>query len=127
MTLAARGEGEQVVGMSNPDSGEIPGLLLLKVACEAATPIYIVREWSRSTSGGEADEVDAYMFDERMCPSDVIGCEAVIEGDDLDPHGIFEFVQWVPRPADWPFTGAVSIERYRMLFSRMEGPTGDDR
>ena len=44
---------------------------------------------------------DEYATEERQCPSDLFlsGCELVAIDGDLDPHGLFEWVRTIDRPA----------------------------
>lgn len=92
------------------------GLLLLRVS-GTSPPVYIVRE--EDLADGWDDESYEHFYESKLCPSDVIRCEAVIEGEDVDPHGIFEFVQIIPRPDDWPFVGLVDFARYAAAFDKL--------
>jgi len=47
---------------------------------------------------GEANGHKAYFYDDHTCPKNYLGVHAVIEGDDQDPHGVFQFVAQILRP-----------------------------
>ena len=62
-----------------------------------------------------------YYIEERTCPKDLflntVDVLCVEAGDmEHDPHGIMELVDVVEAPADWPFTGSITTDRYTAIF-----------
>lgn len=60
----------------------------------------------------DIEESTAYFYNEHTCPTNFIGgsVEAVIEGEDTDPHGCFTFVAVVDKsaiPPDRDFNGDI--------------------
>lgn len=85
--------------MTNPL--HIEGFLLLRIR---GTKILLVVSHPKYDSGRDHEEWLAhqkYYFEEHTCPTNVVPVECIIDGNDHDPHGIFEFVAWKPRPADF--------------------------
>lgn len=79
-------------------------------------PLYaVVKGWGQMAS----DEDTEFLIEERQCPSDLLGVEALISETDTDPHGVLTFIQQIETPDDWPFTGLVDYARYRAAFSAL--------
>lgn len=95
--------------------------LVLSEIGNCTPPVYIVTKESEAYDG-----CAKYTIDEHRCPSDTLGVEEVLTAGDIDPHGIISFVQRVPVPEDWPFTGPVNWDRYCKLFSALsDAPAGE--
>jgi hypothetical protein len=92
------------------------GLLLLRVRRGAAEPLYVVVKHDRMWDDEETWE---YFVDEGTCPKNLLRCEALIDGEDADPHGILEYVQWVPRPPAVDQAGERGRAFWRRVFSRL--------
>lgn len=94
----------------------LSGLILLKIA-DTEPPLYLVVEYPFYPDYDY--ELWDHLFESKMCPRDVVGVAAVLTYGDADPHGVFEFVQAVEKPVDWPFVGVVDWARYRRLFTAL--------
>ncbi len=92
------------------------GLMLLKLARGNDEPLYIVVE--QSDWGGE--EYAEYAINEGQCPTNIVSVTAFIDGEDTDPHGLLEYVQWVPRPAVMDVYPRVQDRNFwQRIFSRL--------
>lgn len=49
----------------------------------------------------KTQEEDSYLYNEHMCPKDIIGAEIVLHYKDFDPHGIFEHVETIQMPDNY--------------------------
>lgn len=93
-----------------------PGLMLLRLPRGADEPLYIIVE--QSDWGG--DEFAQYAIDEGQCPTNIVPVKAFIDGEDTDPHGLLEYVQWVPRPPAMDvYPRTEDREFWRRIFSRL--------
>jgi hypothetical protein len=93
------------------------GLLLLRMERGNDEPLYIVVEHSRMW---DDEDVWDYFVNEGTCPTNLLRCEALIDGEDTDPHGILEFVQWMPRPPEMDvFPRMEDRTFWRNIFSRL--------
>lgn len=74
------------------------------------------------------DDMDQiqYLYEESRCPHDIVNADAVLLDGDTDPHGIFEPIEIVEKPGDWPFTGSVNYKRYRDLFKSLPEESTED-
>ncbi|MCK8787687.1 hypothetical protein M0638_25295 [Roseomonas sp. NAR14] len=88
-----------------------------------AEPVWFVVEQS------EWSDTDTlrYWVEESTCPTNVVRIPAILTGTgadlDADPHGVFEFVAWAPKPAGWgepDATGDCSVD-WRTLFPQLAG------
>lgn len=95
------------------------GLLLLRLdRGDMARPIHFVVEYPHMWNPD--DDTWPYYVNEGTCPTNIIRVSTIIEGTDIDPHGILAYVQWVPRPPDWdmrPRTGDYAF--FRRIFSAL--------
>lgn len=92
--------------------------LVLSEVGNSDPSVYIVTEELT-----DDDDQAEYMIENHRCPSDMLGVQAVLTDGDCDPHGIITFVQRVPVPADWPWTGTIDWTRYRRLFDKLPADT----
>lgn len=71
-------------------------LVLLKITTPAK-PIYFVIEglaiWPETIE--ELCSHEQYFYEEHTCPTNFIRIPLIAQGGDLDPHGVFEFVDAV--------------------------------
>lgn len=72
-----------------------------------------------SKSSSNTDEQDEFLYNEHTCPVNFLGVEVITDGDDMDPHGIFEYVQTIPAPADIDLDN-ITLDEMRALFSKFE-------
>jgi hypothetical protein len=80
-------------------------------------PLYIVVEHQRMW---DDEGVWRYFVEEGTCPTNLLGCVRLIDGDDTDPHGIFEYVEWVPRPPEMDIYPRTEDRAFwRRIFSRL--------
>lgn len=98
---------------------EVPVLILLRVA-GSSPPVFLVKEDTYSMAERDLAE---YAYNERSCPCDIVGAAEILCDGDVDPHGIFEFVDMVERPEDWPFTGDTDWQRYQAIFPALPDPS----
>lgn len=92
------------------------GLMLLRLSRGADEPLYIVVE--QPDWGG--DEFAGYAIDEGQCPTNIVPVKRFIDGEDTDPHGLLEYVQWVPRPPAMDvYPRTEDREFWRRIFSRL--------
>lgn len=95
------------------------GLLLLKLdRGEAMEPLYFVVKHGEFSTPDDIDGWE-YFVEEHNCPTNMVRCAAIIDGEDTDPHGVFEFVQFVPMPPEWGKSGERSRDYYRRIFSKL--------
>jgi hypothetical protein len=86
----------------NDEPPNVHGYSLLK-STNGGEPIYFVIEdtWYRQNkteSLGEAISHKHYYYDEHTCPTNWIrGIEVIMFKQDQDPHGVFEFVDFVTK------------------------------
>ena len=75
---------------------KIKSLVLLKLDITEKN-IYIIIEGNIYDENNDHHE---YYYNEHTCPSNYLGFK-ILEEEDTDPHGIFQFVQEIPLPKDW--------------------------
>ena len=93
--------------VKSPEEGKAFLLALLRLDTEETLkkPIFIVVKVPNYTHETDLEKKKhqlRYYFDEHTCPSNYLHV-TIIEGDDDDPHGIFNFVDavWVPNDFCW--------------------------
>ena len=92
------------------------GYLLLRINPEPGKPVHIIVK-DRDTANYTEEEW-RYFVDEGTCPINLLRnpIEAIIEGDDEDPHGLLEFIAWAPvPPADADKTAHEWTEMFPIL------------
>lgn len=102
----------RVNGAGLPDAWPVtsqsasPGFILLKMTVRSQGDVFFVlRKLVFREPNDDDHDVDVYQryyFEEHTCPTNFVPVEAVLEDQDADPHGVFEYVAWRPVPADWP-------------------------
>lgn len=72
-------------------------LILLKLRDVLKSDGNAVHVVIRGTSQRNEDivEENKYFYTEHTCPTNWLGVEVIMDGEDTDPHGIFEHVQTV--------------------------------
>lgn len=68
-------------------------------------PLYLIistLNYRHTEDLAEYADQQAYYYNEHTCPSNFLGGNTVIYGNDDDPHGIFQFVEaiWMPEGFD---------------------------
>lgn len=61
---------------------------------------FVVEGCSELLPGQEEDPLDrSYHYDEHSCPTNYVGCAAIVHDGNMDPHGIFNYVRslWMTR------------------------------
>lgn len=84
-------------GSTNPVHGDMRKTLVLLMIEGKETPIYFVIE-GLSQWPQPLDEMISharYLYEEHTCPTNFIRIPLIASGGDLDPHGVFEFVDAV--------------------------------
>ncbi len=99
-------------------------MLLRFAPSKVDRPVHFVVEDRIHTRDGERDWQEAmdhkrYWVEEHTCPVNILRVEAIIDGTDQDPHGILEFVAWVPKPAGWDDDDC--NQDWRELFPQLAG------
>lgn len=85
------------------NASPIQGFMLVRIR---GTKILLVIDHQLYTHNGTfttAQEVEHMKFvvEQHSCPVNFLGVKAVIDGDDQDPHGILELVNFAPVPSDF--------------------------
>jgi hypothetical protein len=78
-------------------------MALLKFAPELAEgeePVHIIVEALGFQKDNVIDLDKSYYFNEHTCPWNYLRFN-IRHGDDMDPHGIFQFVDAIIAPAGW--------------------------
>lgn len=60
---------------------------------------------------------DEFLYNEHTCPTNYLRCEAIFDGDDEDPHGIFEYVDTIENPGI--DTLNFGIDDWKALFTKL--------
>jgi len=67
---------------------------------------------------GDSEGSSEFFYNQSTCPTNYLGVHAVIEGDDHDPHGVFQFVAQILRPDDFDAWNA----DWNVLFPQLPQP-----
>ena len=98
-----------IINAKKPPEGKAKALVLLRLLPVKGTvlkePIHIVVEkknYSHEEDLKKFSDDAAYHYNDHTCPTNYLSVEAIIEGNDDDPHGIFHFVEaiWMPEGFD---------------------------
>lgn len=97
------------------------GLMLLRLLRGNEEPLFIVVE--QPDWGG--DDLAEHAVNEGQCPTNIVPVTAFIDGNDTDPHGIIEYIQWVPRPPAMDvYPRPKGRKFWRGIFSRLPKAAG---
>jgi hypothetical protein len=77
------------------DTTLVDGFALLRLR-DYPRPLWFIVEYQFGDGSGDME----YYFEEYACPTNFIPVEEIIEDGDSDAHGLFEFVDWKPKPLD---------------------------
>jgi hypothetical protein len=67
---------------------------------------------------------DKFLYEEHTCPTNWMGVEVLIDGEDTDPHGLFEHVQTVEMPDEEIDLDNITVEEIAELFSEFKATAG---
>lgn len=95
----------EIVDTNKAPEGKAKALVLLRLLptkeAQLNEPIHIVvkkNNYSHEEDLKKFSDNSTYYYNDHTCPTNYLGVERIIEGDDDDPHGIFQFVEaiWMP-------------------------------
>lgn len=100
-----------------PGTRSKPGIMLVKLNPKPNEPVYFVFNQTMYSFFNDDPEKFRYSLEEHSCPCNFTRFP-VIAGNDVDPHGIFKFIQIVERPDEWGFSGLddATFRDYAALF-----------
>lgn len=85
---------------------KIPVIVLLKMDITEKEVYIIVKDYLYYHNGEYSTDEDLeYFYNEHTCPSNYLRFPIIVDGD-TDCHGIFKFIEAVPRPSDWSDHGS---------------------
>jgi ribosomal protein S27AE len=82
----------------------IPTLVLLRLRKPLKDGAFVHAVIEAKCHDGKEDLIgsgDEFLYNEHTCPTNWLGIAIIIDGEDTDPHGVFEWVATVKRPDDW--------------------------
>ena len=127
LEVSGRVWSDGTVELTRVEQGKTPikGLMLLKLNVETGPPVFFVVEHELHRHPQEdADWEDnlRYWVGCHTCPTNIIRVEEIIHDGDTDPHGILEYVQFVPMPEEWDGGGNRGYSAYCAIFDRLPRP-----
>lgn len=79
----------------------IDTLVLLRINDE---PIFIIIKAEHPIEDNSEElnfSSNEYFYNEHTCPANFMGVECIIQGEDADPHGIWQHVETITEPIDY--------------------------
>lgn len=112
------------------DEKHTPGWLLVRVKIDVEVhgtdSLYFVLDCA--IYAWNADDPDGHMryhVEQHTCPTNLVPVEAMLFDQDADPHGILEYVEHVPKPADFP--ESPTYDDWARIFTRLPAAIVDGK
>lgn len=75
---------------------------LIKLYDRDGDAVFFVVSGLATDDGRDGDPLDnSYTYEEHSCPTNYVPVEAIMQRNDADPHGVFEYVRSVWMPSDY--------------------------
>jgi len=103
-----------------PDEDRVDTLTLLRFPDRPDAYLVVAGTRKASDPPGENQR---YFYDEHTCPTNYLDIEAIWDGANDDPHGIFAYVATIDRPDDFD---DMTMAQTRALFEAAPMYNGDD-